>query len=101
MQHLDEAAHVRAFLLMRQIDGEGDRGHGVLHGAIAISDAQGEAQATNAHAVDGKLAVVAFALGVSKGGHGRKSWETKIPLPPEQQWDQDGKSTPDRIRAGG
>ena len=99
-EHLEKPAHVGALVMVGQVHSHVHRGDGVLSGLIAIPDAQGEAQAANAHAVDGKLAVVAFALGVNEGGHGREGWETKIPLPQKQQWDQDGESTPSRIRAG-
>jgi hypothetical protein len=101
MPAIDEAAHVRAFVLVRQIDGEGHGGHGVLHGAVPVPDAEGKAQAAHAHAVDGELPVIAFALGVCEGGHGGGAGETKIPLPRVQQWDQNENSTQSRIRAGG
>jgi hypothetical protein len=71
VQDLDKAAHVRAFELVRQVNGERDRGDGVLHGGIAVTNAHGEAQAANADAIDGQAAVVAFVLRVSEGGHGQ------------------------------
>ena len=93
MQHLDKTAHVRAFVLMRQVNSEGHSGHGVLHGVVPVPDAEREAQAAHAHAVNGELPVIAFALGVCEGGHGESAGETKIPLLRMQQWDQDDKST--------
>ena len=45
VQHLDEAAHVRALEMVRQIDGQRDRGDGVLHRARLVADLHRVAQA--------------------------------------------------------
>ena len=68
LQHLDEAAHVRAFEMVRQVDGELHGGDGALRFAGAEADADGEAQVFHADAVDGDAAVVGFALRVAQGG---------------------------------
>jgi hypothetical protein len=72
VQDLDEAAHVRALELMREINGKGNGGDGVLHGGITVADAHGEAQAADADPVDGQTAVIKLALRVLEGGHGWK-----------------------------
>jgi hypothetical protein len=72
-----KAAHVRAFVLVRQINGEGDGGDGVLHGLIAIADAQGEAQAADADPVDGERR---SSRSLCVSWRAEKGWK-KIPLP--------------------
>jgi hypothetical protein len=76
MKHFDKAAHVRALVVMRQVDGERNEGHGMLFLAIAVSDAHGEPQATDADAVNGHLPVVLLALGIGEVSHDK---EKKIP----------------------
>ena len=52
VKHFDEAAHVGAFEMMRQIDEHSDSGDGVLMGVGFVADADGEAQAAHADLVD-------------------------------------------------
>jgi hypothetical protein len=67
---------VRALVVVWQVDGERNEGHGVLLLPIAISDAHGEPQTTDADAVNGHLPVVLFALGIGEVSHDK---EKKIP----------------------
>jgi len=78
---------VGAFVLMGQIDGEGDGGDGVLFCLIAISDTKGEAQVADADPVDGDAAVVVLVLRVGKGSH-RKRGEKNPTVTWRQQWER-------------
>ena len=63
-QDLDEAAHVRALVLARQIDGQLDvREHG-LDAATLLLNAEGEGDVFDADALEVDFALVGAALGV-------------------------------------
>ena len=64
VERLDETAHVGPFVMVREIDGEGDGRDGVLRPVGLVEHGDGVAQVFDAHAVDGDLAVVGLALGV-------------------------------------
>ena len=68
LQHFEEAAHVGAFELVRQVHGELHGGNGALGFALADGDAQGKTEIFDADAVDVNLAVVRLALRVEKSG---------------------------------
>ena len=84
MEHLDKAAHVGAFVMMRQIHGHIDHGDGVLGGLVTIPNAERETDIFDADAVDGDAAVVTLILRVFERGHGKN----KIPLLRGQQWER-------------
>ena len=64
MQNFDKAAHVSAFVLMRQIDRHVHRGNGVLGHLVAVANAKREADIFDANAINGDFAVIAFILRV-------------------------------------
>ncbi len=64
VEDLDEAAHVGAFEVVRQADGEGDRSYGLLLPVGSVEHGGGIAQVTGAHLLDGQAAVVPGLLGV-------------------------------------
>ena len=66
VEHFNEAAHMRAFEMMRQIDKHSDSGDGVLMGVGFVADADGETQVADAHLVDAQFAVVALLLNVGQ-----------------------------------
>jgi hypothetical protein len=69
VEDLHEAAHVGALVLMGEVDCHRDGGDGVLGAVLAVGDGEGELDAADADAVDGKAAVVEFGLGVGEA-HG-------------------------------
>ena len=76
VEHLDEAAHVRALEFLRQVHAHRDGGDGVLMDVRLVADLDGEAQPAHADLVDAQLTVVAPALRVVQrrlrvgvGGH--------------------------------
>src|SRR5450432_4939781 len=62
VEHLDEAAHVRAFEFLRQIHEHTDGRDGVLHAARLVAHLDGKAQPAHADLVNAQLACVALAL---------------------------------------
>ena len=64
IQHFHEAAHVRAFELVRQIHRERGCGDGVLEGAGFVAHLHRVAQSANTHSIDGDAASVRLALRV-------------------------------------
>ena len=73
IEHLDEAAHVRPFVVVRKIDGERDVRDGVLEEARLVSDLHGVAKILYAYPVDWDLAEIGFALGILEVGERRWS----------------------------
>lgn len=70
VQDFHKAAHVGAFVLMRQIDGHVYRGDGVLDLLVSVTNAEWEADIFDADAIDGNLAFVTLILRVFERGHG-------------------------------
>ena len=71
VEHLEEAAHVRAFELLGQVHEHADGRHRVLHRARLVPHLDREAQTPHADLVDAQLPVVALALLVVQFGRGR------------------------------
>ena len=68
IEHFEEAAHVRALELLRQVHEHADGRHGILHRVRLIAHLDGEAQLAHPHLVNAQLPVVAFALFVMQMG---------------------------------
>lgn len=67
LENFEEAAHVGAFELVGEIDGEGDGGDGVLGGVSAIADEDGVAQAFDADLINAQVAGIGGRLGIVEG----------------------------------
>lgn len=69
---MNEARHVRAFLVMRQGNGHFSGSDGVLGAAVFVDDAQRQADIADADAGNGDVASIGFSLNVrdSRIGHG-------------------------------
>jgi hypothetical protein len=64
LKDFQKAAHMGAFELMGQVDGEGNGGHRVLSGAGAVADDNGIMQALDPHLVDPEVTEVRGGLGI-------------------------------------
>ena len=74
VEDLDEAAHVGAFEVVGEVDGEGNGGDGVLRFARFVANLHGVAEGADPDAIDGDLAVVGFVLGIFEwSGVGRRN----------------------------
>ena len=67
LEDLDKTAHMGAFELVGEIDGEGDRGDGVLGRVCAVADNDRIAESFNAHFIDPQVAEIRRGLGILKG----------------------------------
>src|SRR5262249_11567669 len=65
VEHLDEAAHVRALELRRQVDGHREFGHCLLAALRAVQHDDRVAEAGNTHAIDRDAAWIVLALDVT------------------------------------
>ena len=63
-EDFNEAAHVGALEMVRQVHGHLQGRHGALNGVVLVAHLHRIAERLHAHAVDRNPAVVAFALGV-------------------------------------
>jgi hypothetical protein len=88
VENLHKAAHVGAFVVVRQIHGHGNGGNGVLRALLAVGDDQRELEATDADAVDGQAAVVVLGLGVGES-HKGVSRKKNPTVTGRQQWGKD------------
>lgn len=78
VQHLDKPAHVCAFKVVRQIDCERYRGHGVLGGVRLVSDLNRESQIGHPDAVDRHFPVIGKILGIHKAGYLLRVHRSKV-----------------------
>jgi len=67
LENFEEAAHVGAFELVGEIDGEGDGGDGVLGRVGAVADEDGVAETFDADLIDPEISGIGRGLGVLKG----------------------------------
>jgi hypothetical protein len=68
VQHLDKPAHVRALEMVRQIDRQRNRCHGVLRGMRFISDLDREPEIGDSDAVDSHFPMIGLILSVHESG---------------------------------
>lgn len=66
IQDLNEATHVRALVMMRQVHGERDICNSALHRMSLVANLHGIAQIFHAYAIYGDAPMVPFALGVAQ-----------------------------------
>ena len=64
MKHLDKSAHMRALVLMRQVDVHIDSGHSVLGAVSTIANRDGVSQVLYSHLIDRNVAIIALILGI-------------------------------------
>ena len=70
VEHLDEAAHVRALEILGQIDQQADPRHGVLRLVCLVAHLDRVEQALHAHLVDAQLARIGLALAIGQRRRG-------------------------------
>ena len=71
VEHLHEAAHVRALKFLWQIHKHPERGDGIVHAVRPVAHLDGKAQSAHAHLVNSQFAGVALALLVIQFYHRR------------------------------
>ena len=78
VEHLEEAAHVRALEFLGQIHEHADGRHGVLHRARLVPHLDREAQTPHADLVNAQFPVVALALLVVQLDQGRRRTALRV-----------------------
>ncbi len=82
LENFDKAAHVSAFELVGEVDGEGDGGDGILGGVSSVADDDGVAESFDADLIDPEISGIRRCLGVWEGiGMGRGRFQRKMILP--------------------
>ena len=82
LQDFDKAAHVSAFELVGEVDGEGNGGDGILGGVSTVADDDGVAESFDADLIDPEVAGIGGGLGVWEGiGMGRGRFQRMVILP--------------------
>ena len=87
LEYFDKTAHVGAFELVGEIDGEGDRGDGVLGRVGAVPDNDRISESFDAHFIDPQVAEIWGSLGILKGvGLGRGLFQSMATLTESWFW---------------
>jgi len=87
LEDFDKTAHVGAFELVGEIDGEGDHGDGVLGRVGAVANNDRIAESFNAHFIDPQVAKIRRGLCVLKGvGLGRDLFQSMATLTESCFW---------------